>query len=154
TADGCHHRRRARPMGAALPPLTAHGAGHVPRGGGLARHGGEGMMHLVRRTAYLVALTGWLIAHDAAPAVAQSPATGRFALLPTPMWMAADMLAPMPGMVTTAQTSTGPHAGMPHAAAGTTTLPNLTDRSGWPSPVDDTATYSFFLFDLLEYQRT
>ena len=36
----------------------------------------------------------------------------------------------------------------------TPTLPNLADRSSWPSPVDDTAMYSFVLFDLLEYQRT
>jgi copper resistance protein B len=102
----------------------------------------------------LLALTGWLIAHQAAPAVAQAPSTARFALLPTPLWAAMDMSTPMPGMGTTAQTPTGPHEGMPHAAAGTTTLPNLADQSGWPSPVDDTTTYSFLLFDLLEYQRT
>ena len=111
------------------------------------------MKHRVRRTASLVALTGWLIAHHAVPAVAQAPSTARFALLPTPLWATMDITTPMPGMVTTAQMPTGPHAGMPHAAAGTTTLPNLADRSGWPSPVDDTATYSFLLFDLLEYQR-
>ncbi len=111
-------------------------------------------MHLVRRTACLLTLTGWLVLHHAAPAVAQTPSTARFALMPTPMWMAAtDMAAPMPGMGTIAQTPPGPHEG-PHTASGTTTLPTLADRSGWPSPVGDTATYGFFLFDLLEYQRT
>jgi copper resistance protein B len=110
------------------------------------------MIRLVRRTAYLLALTGWLIAHHTAPAVAQALSTDRFALMPTPMWAAMDMSKPMPGMLTTAQVPPGPHAG-PHTAEGTPTLPNLADRSGWPSPVDDTATYSFLLFDLLEYQR-
>ncbi|HEY5870675.1 MAG TPA: copper resistance protein B [Candidatus Tectomicrobia bacterium] len=110
------------------------------------------MTHLVRRTACLLVLTGWLIAQHAVSAVAQVPSTARFTLMPPPLWAAADMSTPMPGMGTTAQMPTGPHAG-PHTAEGTPTLPNLADRSGWPSPVDDTATYSFLLFDLLEYQR-
>jgi copper resistance protein B len=42
----------------------------------------------------------------------------------------------------------------PHAVEGTTTLPDLSDRSGWPSPVADNAFYSFVRFDLLEYQRS
>jgi copper resistance protein B len=38
-------------------------------------------------------------------------------------------------------------------AAGVRTLPNLSERSKWPSPVDDSANYSYVLFDLLEFQR-
>ncbi|MBY0331592.1 copper resistance protein B [Roseicella aerolata] len=37
--------------------------------------------------------------------------------------------------------------------AGATTLPNLSETAGWPSPVADDAFYSFTLFDLLEFQR-
>ncbi len=33
------------------------------------------------------------------------------------------------------------------------TLPNLSEGSTWPSPVDDNANHSYVLFDLLEYQR-
>jgi copper resistance protein B len=111
------------------------------------------MKHLVRRTVGLLALTGWLITHHAVPAAAQSPSPARFTLMPTPVWMAAmDMSTPMPGMGTTSPPV--PHEGPPQAAEGTPTLANLADRSGWPSPVDDTATYSFLLFDLLESQRT
>jgi len=109
----------------------------------------------MRRTAGLLALTGWLLAHHAGFATAQSPSLSRFALMPTPVWMAAmDMSAPMPGMRTTSPVPPDPHEGSPHAVESTPTLPNLADRSGWPSPVDDTAMYSFVLFDLLEYQRT
>ena len=50
--------------------------------------------------------------------------------------------------------ASGPARGSPHVVESTPTLPNLADRSSWPSPVDDTAMYSFVLFDLLEYQRT
>ena len=35
----------------------------------------------------------------------------------------------------------------------TTTLPNLSQRAGWPSPVADTATHTFVLFDNAEFQR-
>jgi copper resistance protein B len=111
------------------------------------------MKQLVRRTAGLLALTGWLITHHAVPATAQAPSSARFTLMPTPVWMAAmDMSTPMPGMGTPSPPVQ--HEGPPHAAEGTPTLPNLADRSSWPSPVADTATYSFVLFDLLEYQRT
>lgn len=34
------------------------------------------------------------------------------------------------------------------------TLPNLSDRSGWPEPTADNAKYSYFLVDLLEYQES
>lgn len=34
------------------------------------------------------------------------------------------------------------------------TLPNLSDRSGWPEPTADSAKYSYFLVDLLEYQES
>jgi copper resistance protein B len=47
-----------------------------------------------------------------------------------------------------------PYAGSPRAGEGTTTLPNLAERLGWPSPVADSAFYSFLRFDLLEYQRS
>ena len=113
------------------------------------------MKHLVRRTAGLLALTGWLLTHHAVPAAAQAPSPARFTLMPTPVWMAAmDMSTPMPGMGTTSPGLPVPHEGPPHAAEGAPTLPNLADRSSWPSPVADTALYSFLLFDLLEYQRT
>jgi copper resistance protein B len=39
------------------------------------------------------------------------------------------------------------------AAGGPVTLPNLSDRSKWPSPTADSATYAYALFDLIEYQR-
>jgi copper resistance protein B len=113
------------------------------------------MRHFMRRPAGLLALTGWLIAHHAGLATAQSPSLSRFALMPTPVWMAAmDMSTPMPGMHTTSPPPPDPHGGSPHAVESTPTLPILADRSSWPSPVDDTAMYSFVLFDLLEYQRT
>lgn len=41
----------------------------------------------------------------------------------------------------------------PLPEADTTTLPNLSDTAGWPSPVADSALYSFTLVDLLEFQR-
>ena len=113
------------------------------------------MRHFMRRSAGLLALTGWLIAHHAGLATAQSPSLSRFALMPTPVWMAAmDMSTPMPGMHTTSPVPPDPHGGSPHAVESTPALPNLADRSSWPSPVADTALYSFVLFDLLEYQRT
>ena len=40
--------------------------------------------------------------------------------------------------------------GTPGKAA--TTLPNLSPRKGWPSPVSDAETYSYLLFDLLEHR--
>lgn len=33
-----------------------------------------------------------------------------------------------------------------------TTLPSLSSQKGWPSPVSDSETYSYLLFDLLEYR--
>lgn len=67
----------------------------------------------------------------------------------------------MPGTGPTPQAPAGapanpaaaPQAGPPDAEQGTTTLPNLSDRTGWPEPVADSETYSLALFDLLEYQR-
>ena len=44
-------------------------------------------------------------------------------------------------------------AGPPEADQGRKTLPNLSERAGWPEPVADSETYSLALFDLLEYQR-
>ncbi|MGE3537333.1 MAG: copper resistance protein B [Candidatus Tectimicrobiota bacterium] len=55
-----------------------------------------------------------------------------------------EMRTPAPG---------APSAEPPYATAGTTTLPTLAERSGWPSPVADSALYNFLRFDLLEYQR-
>jgi copper resistance protein B len=113
------------------------------------------MRHFVRRPAGLLALTGWLLAHHAGLATAQPPSTSRFTLMPPPMWMAQrDMSAPMPEMRPTSPPPPVPHEGSSHAVESTPMLPNLADRSSWPSPVDDTAMYSFVLFDLLEYQRT
>lgn len=85
------------------------------------------------RTAFLFVLTGWLVAHQAVPTAAQAHSTHSPG---TPI--------PVPA---------APQVGPPHAADGTTTLPNLAARSGWPSPVADSASYRFLRFDLLEYQR-
>lgn len=60
---------------------------------------------------------------------------------------------PTPSTGEAANPQAAPQTGPPAAAQGTTTLPNLSDRSGWPSPTADDATYTFMLFDLLEYQR-
>jgi copper resistance protein B len=50
----------------------------------------------------------------------------------------------------------GNAAAAPQSGAGTgsvRTLPNLSERSKWPNPVDDNANYSYVLVDLLEFQR-
>lgn len=109
----------------------------------------------MRRTTGLLALAGWLIVLHAVPATGQTPSPARFTLLQPPMWMAAmDTSMPMPGMDMPSPAPHGAHEGMPQAGAGMPTLSAPVDRSGWPRPVDDTASYSFLLFDLLEYQRT
>lgn len=41
----------------------------------------------------------------------------------------------------------------PAQAADTKTLPNLSERTGWPDPVADSSTYTFVLFDNAELQR-
>ena len=58
-----------------------------------------------------------------------------------------------PSMGEAANPTAAPEAGSPGAAQDTKTLPNLSDRSGWPEPVADRMTQTFTLFDLLEYQR-
>lgn len=48
------------------------------------------------------------------------------------------------------------HGAISHAqtdAQDTRTLPNLSERAGWPDPVADSATYRFLLFDNAEFQR-
>ena len=55
-------------------------------------------------------------------------------------------------MGTAANTGAAPEVGAVKPT-GTTTLPNLSERSRWPRPVDDTGTETFVLFDVLEYQR-
>jgi len=40
----------------------------------------------------------------------------------------------------------------PFAGAGTTTLPNLSDESGWPEPVASDMRFGSLLFDLFEFQ--
>ena len=60
---------------------------------------------------------------------------------------------PTPSTGQAANAQAVPQTGSPGASQGTKTLPNLSDRSGWPSPTADDATYTFMLFDLLEYQR-
>ena len=52
-----------------------------------------------------------------------------------------------------ANPAAAPQVGPPGAGQGTKTLPNLSDRSGWPEPVADRLPFSLALFDLLEYQR-
>jgi copper resistance protein B len=96
-------------------------------------------------TVVLFLLTGWLVVFQAAPTAAQGhsahPPGGQ-----PPM--------PMPEMGTPAHAPAVPHAAPAYPTDGTTTLPNLADRAGWPSPVADSAFYSFLRFDLLEYQRS
>lgn len=112
------------------------------------------MKHLVIRTACLLALTGWMSTHQVTSAVAQPFPTARPALLPAPLVTAArDTSTPMPSMGAPSNAPAAPHAGPRHRVAGTTTLPNLAPQPGWPSPVADSAFYSFVRFDLLEYQR-
>jgi len=60
---------------------------------------------------------------------------------------------PSPSRGKAANPQAAPQTGSPADAQRTTTLPNLSDRSRWPSPTADDATYTFMLFDLLEYQR-
>ena len=60
---------------------------------------------------------------------------------------------PQPSMGEAANQPASPQEGPPGKAKGTRTLPNLSDRSGWPEPVADNATYSYALFDVLEYRR-
>lgn len=60
---------------------------------------------------------------------------------------------PQPSTGQAENPSAAPQTGAPAAAQDTKTPPNLSDRSGWPSPTADNATYAFMLSDLLEYQR-
>lgn len=62
---------------------------------------------------------------------------------------------PQPSTGEAANPSAAPQAGSPDAEQGTKTLPNLShpNRAGWPSPTADSVTYTYTLFDLLEYQR-
>lgn len=77
---------------------------------------------------------------------AQKPATGMSE-------MEMQKAKPPPSTGQAANPQAEPQTGSPAAARDTTTLPNLSDRSGWPSPTADDAPYTFRLFDLLEYQR-
>jgi copper resistance protein B len=58
---------------------------------------------------------------------------------------------PVPGNAALPEGSPTPSAAVREESQPT--LPNLSERSEWPSPTADTGTYSFLLFDLLEYQR-
>ena len=60
---------------------------------------------------------------------------------------------PQPSMGKAANLRAAPQTGSPGASPGGKTLPNLSEKSKWPSPTADNATYSYGLFDLLEYQR-
>jgi copper resistance protein B len=60
---------------------------------------------------------------------------------------------PTPSTGDAANPQAAPQTGSPATAQDTKTLPNLLDRSGWPSPTADDAPYTFVLFDLFEYQR-
>jgi copper resistance protein B len=61
---------------------------------------------------------------------------------------------PQPAMTMGTAGNTAAVAQAVAAGAGkATTLPNLSERSKWPSPVDDSANNSYVLFDLLEFQR-
>lgn len=60
---------------------------------------------------------------------------------------------PKPSMGEAANPPAAPQTESPSASRSTKTLPNLSKKSKWPSPTADNATYSYGLFDLLEYQR-
>lgn len=57
---------------------------------------------------------------------------------------------PKPATGEAANPPAAPPATPPATTQGGTTLPNLSDRSGWPEPVADSETFSFVLLDLLE----
>ncbi len=46
-----------------------------------------------------------------------------------------------------------PQSGAASGGTGITTPPNSPGRANWPKPIDDNAHYSYFLVDLMEYQR-
>lgn len=90
----------------------------------------------------LCVLIGWLIALQAIPTAAQEHATHPVG--PQRPTLMPEMETPVPA---------APHADPSHALTGTTALPSRINRSSWPSPVADSALYSFLRSELLEYQR-
>ena len=115
------------------------------------------MRNVVLRTVLLVALTGGIIAPLAAPCAAQTQEPKPAPAKPTPTPDSSkpdhskmDMSKPMPETVPNAPAA--PQQEPPKAKPGTTTLPNLSERSGWPSPTADSETNGFLLFDNFEYQ--
>lgn len=77
---------------------------------------------------------------------AQKPATGKSE-------MEMQETKPKPAQGEAANSLAAPQAEPPRGSQDPTTLPNLSEKSKWPEPVDDDAPYSYALFDLLEYQR-
>lgn len=86
------------------------------------------------RARVLAVLGGLLLPALSGPARAQAPNPGT-AGPSVRLHEGAGALMPMP------------------APARPTTLPNLAETAGWPSPVADTARHSFTLFDLLELEK-
>ena len=87
------------------------------------------------------------------PPVPTEPAAARPLL--TPPSATGQTSRPMPSMGTASNGTAAPQAGRSEGAAGkTTTLPNLSERSKWPSPVADSETHSYVLLDLFEYHRS
>ena len=96
------------------------------------------------------ALMGWRLIADVA--LAQGVAANPAAQVPA-MEMSKQQAPQSPASMRMTENATAaPQSG----AAGTgsvRTLPNLSQRSKWPNPVDDNANYSYVLVDLLEFQR-
>ena len=103
------------------------------------------MRDLVMRNALFTAL---LAVACAAQAQVSKPAP---MTMPMPDSPKMDMPKPMPSMEAAPAAPAAPPR-EPPAEAGTTPLPDLAERSGWPSPVTDSETYGYLLFDRVEYQ--
>ena len=96
------------------------------------------------RTALLFILIGWFVAQQAAPTAAQVHSTHPPGAQMPASPPASPVLTPPPSMGTPSHAPAAPPAGPLPAAEGTTTLSNLAERSGWPSPVADSASYVSF----------
>ncbi len=97
-------------------------------------------------------LVGWtlladfaLAQGDASKAAAQAPATEM-------SQQQAEMPQSPASMGMAGNAAAAPQSGAADAGS-VRSLPNLSERSKWPNPVDDNANYLYVLFDLLEFQR-
>ena len=110
------------------------------------------MRNVALRAALLWALTGGIVAPLAEPCAPQTQEPKPGPAKPTPDSSKMDMSKPMPATETVPNAPAAPQQEPPKAKPGTTALPNLSERSGWPSPTADSETNGFLLFDNFEYQ--